>query len=238
MKDSGLSIMQPYIFPYIGYFHLIESTDRIVFYDDVSYIKQGWINRNRILSNGKPLTFTVPLSKASSFELINNTFINKGQYAIWKIKFLKTLRQSYSRAPFFEPVFILISSILDTDYQTISELAIGSIVSVYKFLDREIRYTTSSLCSPSTVEMDKADRIIRITKDMGYRAYVNPIGGLELYDKSYFQNKGVQLGFVQSREIAYRQFGEEFIPWLSVIDLLMFNSKTSIKEILSAYEIV
>jgi len=238
MKDSSLSIMQPYIFPYIGYFHLIESTDQIVFYDDVSYIKQGWINRNRILSNGKPLTFTIPLSKASSFELISNTFINKDIYAIWKTKFLKTLKQSYSRAPFFEPVFTLISSVLDADYESVSDLAISSVALVYKFLDREIRYTTSSICSPSTTGLDKADRIIKITRDMGYDSYVNPVGGQELYDKSYFQDRGVQLGFVQSREIEYRQFGDEFVPWLSIIDLLMFNSKTSMEEILSAYEII
>src|SRR4051812_42347879 len=102
-----LAIMQPYIFPYIGYFQLIAAVDAFVIYDDVNYIKQGWINRNRILFNGKDLLFTVPLENASSFKKINEVSVHKHLYEGWKVKFGKSLRATYFKAPYFNEIISL-----------------------------------------------------------------------------------------------------------------------------------
>jgi hypothetical protein len=233
-----LSIMQPYIFPYVGYFHLIEATDKIVFYDDVNFIKSGWINRNRILINGKDSLFSIPLLKASSFKLINKTEPHPSLFPTWKRKFIKTIEQNYSKAPFYDDTCNLIESVLDLHYENIADLAINSIISVYEYLGKEIKWTKSSACSPTTKGMDKADRIIQIAKDMGYRKYVNAIGGQELYDKECFNNQGVHLNFVQSQYIEYKQFNDDFVPWLSIIDILMFNNKKAIIDQFSAHNIV
>ena len=127
--------MQPYIFPYIGYFQLINAVDKFVFYDDVNFIKQGWINRNRILLNGAGHMFTIPLADASSFKKINEVCIHKKLFQSWKNKFYKTISLSYSKAPFFHQTYTLIESILDRDFDTVSGLAIYAVNKVCVALD-------------------------------------------------------------------------------------------------------
>jgi len=231
-----LSIMQPYVFPYIGYFHLIEASDKIVFYDDVTYIKQGWINRNRILLQDKDFLFTIPLENASSFRLILETKPLSGDK--YQEKFLGLIRSVYRKAPYYSEVYKLIESVIIQEHDNVADLAISSITAVYDYLGKEIKWTKSSTCSPQTRGMGKADRLIQITKDLGYRKYVNPIGGLELYDRGYFNSQGVELNFIQSREVPYKQFNDQFVPWLSILDILMFNDITEINKQFSAYDII
>jgi len=104
--------MQPYFFPYIGYFQLVAAVNKFVIYDDVNFIKRGWINRNNVLINKKSNLFTVPLIKASQNTLINDTKINLKFYNIWKVKFLRSLEQSYKKAPYFTEVYNLIKNVL------------------------------------------------------------------------------------------------------------------------------
>ncbi|MBC2694524.1 MAG: WbqC family protein [Desulfobacteraceae bacterium] len=146
MKNGYVAIMQPYLFPYIGYFHLIEASSIFVFYDDVYYIKSGWINRNRILNQDRDCLFTVPISKVSSNKLINETLpiLDKK----WKKKFYKKLIQNYKKAPFFSDVCEVITSVFEKKYTDITDLAIESILAVYMYLGIEFNYTKSSICSP------------------------------------------------------------------------------------------
>lgn len=235
MKDGYVAIMQPYIFPYIGYFHLIECSSIFVFYDDVHYIKKGWINRNRILMNNNPFLFTVPVAKASQNKLICETvpaFDSK-----WKNKFYRQLTHTYKRAPFFYDIIELISSVFEKKYSDVSDLSIESILAVYSYLGTPIDYTKSSVTSPNTRGMGKADRLIEITKELGYEAYVNAPGGRKLYTKDYFLTKGVTLAYVNSKQIEYKQKSNKFVPSLSIIDVLMFNDKERVLEFFSAYSI-
>ena len=100
--------------------------------------------------------------------------------------------------------------------------SIKSITSVYQYLDKDIKWTKSSIASPETKGMEKADRLIQINKNLGYQSYINAIGGQELYIKEYFNSKGIKLNFVKSQKVEYRQFDNDFVPWLSIIDILMF----------------
>src|SRR5690554_5438915 len=122
-----IAVMQPYLFPYIGYFQLIQAVDKFVFYDDVNFIKKGWINRNRILINNKDLSFSVPLNKVSQNKTINETFLNLDTFEEWKEKFIKTIGQNYKKAPYFDGVSEVINNILNTKCNTISDLAIESV---------------------------------------------------------------------------------------------------------------
>lgn len=227
--------MQPYFMPYIGYFHLIESTDKIVFYDDVNYVKRGWINRNRILINKSDFIFTIPVEKASQNKLINE--IKPIISSDFTNKFLAQIETAYKKAPYYNGVVEILKDVLSEQYINVADLAIESIISVYKYLDKDIKWTKSSISSPETKGMDKADRLIQITKNLGYYNYCNAIGGQELYQKEYFKNKGINLNFVQSQKIEYKQFNNEFVPWLSVIDVMMFNSKVEIRKMLNEYEL-
>ena len=229
--------MQPYIFPYIGYFQLINSVDRFVVYDDVTFIKQGWINRNNILLNGKPHLFSVPLKNASSFTLIRNIELNHNLYKSWKEKFLKTLVQSYKKAPNYEQVFGLISGVLNKECITISELAVNSIVSTCNYLNIPTEFVLTA-AGYDNDGLKAKDRVIDICKREHAGAYINPIGGMELYDKADFEQNGLQLNFIKSLPLKYPQNTDEFVPWLSIIDIMMFNDKEQIGLFLKNYELV
>jgi len=228
-----IAIMQPYIFPYIGYFHLITSSCLFVFYDDVNYITRGWINRNRILINNADSLFTVPVSKASQNQLINSTCPAIDD--AWRRKFCRTITHAYRKAPYFSKAEPVVSEVFLADYNSIADLAINSIINVYNYLNIPFRYTRSSICAPDTMGMDKADRLITITKREGFARYVNAPGGIKLYDKQYFARRNVELSFVKSQSIHYKQFADYFVPALSIIDVLMFNSPQDVVKMFGRY---
>jgi WbqC-like protein family/Acetyltransferase (GNAT) family len=233
--QKRMAIMQPYLFPYIGYFHLIAASHRYVFYDDVNFITRGWINRNRILVDGKDYLFTVPVSKASQNRLIMETPIAIDK--AWKDKFARTIAQAYRRAPYFEAVAPLVTEVFAPDHASIGDLAINSITSVCQYLGIEFNWTRSSVCSPHTKGIDRADRLIEIVKSEGYHRYVNAPGGMELYTKEYFKAHDVELGFVESKPVEYTQFSNTFVPALSIIDVLMFNDPSTIRALFKKYAI-
>jgi hypothetical protein len=232
-----IAVMQPYLFPYIVYFQMIKAVDVFVFYDDVNFIKQGWINRNRILTNNKDFMFTVPLKKANPFYLIKDTLLNEKFYDKWNEKFQMTVRQNYKKAPYFDEVSELINNVLNTKCTSISELAIVSIVAVSKYLElKTIFYSSSNRFKNK--DLERQDRLLDICKKENAKHYINALGGQELYNKESFEEKGIELSFIKTIPIEYKQFSNEFIPWLSIIDVLMFNSVENIKVMLDKYELV
>lgn len=235
-KDKNIAIMQPYFFPYIGYFQLVNAVDVFVFYDDVNFIKKGWISRNNFLIGGKAKLFSVPLSSVSQ-----NKLINEVELAIddkWKQRFFKTLALNYKKAPHYEAVVELIKRVLEAPNKTISDLAIASVKQVAAYLDILTDFETSSIRYANSRGLEKADRLIAITKENGSLNYINPIGGKELYQKEYFDNQSVKLSFIKSQLISYRQFDNEFVQGLSIVDVLMFNNKECVKNQLKNYELV
>lgn len=233
--SQRLSVMQPYVFPYIGYFHLIEASTEIIFYDDVNYIKGGWINRNRILLGGQDLMVTVPLKDASSFRTIAETMTN--MKPTFRVKLAKQLAAAYAKAPFYEAVSQMVLNVFDRENGSVADLAIDSILAVYSYLGLPIKWSKSSQEWPETKSMQRADRLIFMTQQLGYSSYVNPLGGSELYQKEYFSERGVSLSFVQSEQLSYKQFDNQFVPWLSIIDVLMFNDVATVRQWFSKYRI-
>ena len=233
-----LAIMQPYLFPYIGYFQLVAAVNKFVIYDDVNFIKGGWINRNNILINKKSNLFTVPLNKASSNTLINETTINLKFYNIWKVKFLRSIEQSYKKSPYFTDVYNLIENVLEiNENDLISELAVNSIKNVcdYLQLDTEICETSENYNNKIKSGQERVLDICGIEKASHY---INPIGGIELYSKNTFKENGIVLNFIKSKPIIYSQFDNDFSPWLSIIDVLMFNSISEVNTMVNQYELV
>ena len=227
--------MQPYIFPYIGYFQLINAVDKFVFYDDVNFIKQGWINRNKILVSGKEFLFTVPIQNISSNRKINETEISLHQFDKWQKKFLKTLNSSYTKAPHYDEVMSLIQNVFNEEQNNISSLAINSIRIVCDYLHIGTKFKLSSEKYSDSQGMVKADRLIDICKKNNSTEYLNPIGGMEIYTKEDFAEKGIDLKFLATNKTEYKQFGNDFIPNLSIIDVMMFNSVEEIRKMLDEY---
>ncbi len=229
------AIMQPYVFPYIGYFQLIDASDLFVFYDDVHFIKKGWINRNRILLNGRDHLFTVPVADASQNRRINETHLSIDEK--WRSAFYKTMTQAYRKAPYFSKVMDQILPIFHAEYESVADMAINSIASVYDYLGMKHSFAKSSVCAPATRELNKSDRLIEITKRHGYKGYVNAASGRHLYSTDYFKTQGVELSYIKSEPIQYTQLADEFVPGLSIIDAMMFNDAETLKTFFGQYSI-
>jgi len=232
-----VAIMQPYVFPYIGYYQLIYAVDKLIIYDDVTYIKQGWINRNNILINKQPYLFTIPLINPSSSKLIYDTEINLSLYKSWRKKFLKSLEQNYKHAPFFEIIYPKMLDTFNYDFKYIKELAEHSLILVMNYLNLEVNWTIAS-SSYNNKFLRGKDRVIDICKQENATIYINPIGGIELYDKKDFNKEGINLQFLKSKRIEYDQENKNFVPNLSIIDILMFNSPKTIHSFLKEYILI
>jgi hypothetical protein len=228
-----IAVMQPYFFPYIGYFQLVQAVDLFVFYDDVNFIKGGWINRNRILINNQPSYVTIPLKGASP-----NKLICEIEFIDSKIKFLKSIKIAYSKAPFFELVYPLIEEIFMIDSLSISDLAIKSITKISEYLGINTKFEVSSKSYWETKKTERSERLISICKKNNIQNYINPLGGSELYNKHYFLSKGISLSFLKSYISKYKQYNEDFIEGLSIIDVMMFNNPKEILKMVEAFELV
>ena len=232
-----LAVMQPYVFPYIGYFQLVNAVDIFVFYDDVNYMKKGWINRNRILVNNQDFIFSIPLNKVSQNNTIKETLISSENFEILKLKFLQTIESNYKKAPFYNEVSSIIRNIFSKNYYSISELAIESVIIISNYLKLRTTFIISSKRYDNQYLL-RQDRLIDICRKESATHYINAIGGQELYKKEEFMQEGIQLDFIKSLSIEYKQFTNDFIPWLSIIDVLMFNDIDTVKLMLNKYELI
>jgi hypothetical protein len=229
-----LAIMQPYFFPYIGYFQLINAADKFVIYDDVNFIKQGWVNRNALYGKSAPVRITIPLINASSNRLINEIEIDYRK--AWAKKLIRTVEQTYSKAPYFNQVFPMVKQVLENNQLLISDLAKQSIVLSSEYLGFKTEFiTTSSIYNNK--HLSGVDRVLDICAKENATDYINSIGGRALYDKDTFSNHNLDLSFLASCAKPYKQYSQVFQPSLSIIDIMMFNSKEEIAEMLSQFRL-
>lgn len=231
-----VAIMQPYVFPYLGYFQLIHSVDTFIFYDDVNFIKRGWVNRNRILVNGNEYLFTVPCIKPSQNRWINETLVDYQNPELKKAS--TTFHQSYKKAPNYEVIAPLFDSFFSPQLADIASLAIHSVISVCEYLDIKKDFKVSSEQNYANNSLERADRLIDITKKEGSHQYVNAIGGMEIYNKEYFQSKGVSLQFLKPKLKTYKQATSTFVAGLSIVDLLMYLPKDEVMSHISDYDLI
>ena len=231
-----IAIMQPYLFPYFGYFQLINSVDKFIIYDDVNFIKQGWINRNRILINGVVSYFTIPVKDISSFNKINNTFVC--DFPRFKKKFIKQIEQNYCKSENFDVGIQYVKNVLEYDGEYISELAIRSVLELTKTIGLERKFFTSSKTFKNKESLERADRIISIVKELGATDYINSEGGKQLYKKEQFKEYDVNLHFLKPQLLSYPQIhNDTFQPGLSIIDVIMNNSIKKVSDLITHYQL-
>jgi hypothetical protein len=231
----AVAIMQPYFFPYLGYFQLIQAVDHFVLYDDVMFIKKGWINRNRILMQGNDYMFTIPLEKQSQNKSIRAS--NVAWETGFSAKFILQLRSAYKKAPHVEAVIQLIEEVLTEKPLNLADLAGNSLQATWNYLGLRKQFYMSS-CLPVSSELGRAERLIEITKHLEDTVYINATNGKELYDKPTFAKEGVELQFIQSDLPRYSQGNNaEFLPGLSIIDVLMWNDIAEVRDMLRCYRL-
>ena len=224
-----LAVMQPYLFPYIGYWQLINAVDEFVIYDDVNFISRGWINRNNILVDGESKMITLALSKASINKRINE--IDIASELGTKEAFLKKIVNAYRKAPFFGTVFPLLEKIILNSENNISKYILTSIQTICSYLEISTKILVSSEI-PKDNNLRGDDKIVHICEILGAETYINPYGGMAIYDEEKFEKKNIKLFFIKAdlERICYKQFDTPFVNGLSIIDILMFNSSVKIKE--------
>jgi len=227
-----LGIMQPYFLPYIGYFQLIKAVDKYVIADDMNYIKQGWINRNNFLLNGQPFMFHLPLINASINKRINEIHVVENQS-----KLLKTIEVNYRKSPHFNQVFPMIEDIIRHEDKNLARYVGNSIIKIagYLQIDTEFIYNSDHECEQT---LKGQERLISNCLIYGAKTYINAIGGTELYDKEAFKKVGIDLLFLKTQPIEYKQLKNLFVPNLSILDVLMFNSVEQVSDLLMKYDLI
>lgn len=231
-----LGIMQPYFFPYLGYYQYMAATDRFVIYDDVQFIMRGWINRNRILVQGNEHMFTVPLTNASPNRSIRDVLISHDQK--WREPLKRTLHMAYSRAPHFDECMDIIMPVIESDTSSISMLATESLAAVIRELNIDTEIVPSSTVYENS-GLDRTERLIDICIREGATACVVPIGGASMYPKDVFMERGITLHYLSPRLVEYGQYGTSaFVPSLSIIDPLMRSGLERTADMIRQGELV
>ena len=230
-----VAIMQPYFFPYIGYFQLIAAVDLFVIYDNIKYTKKGWINRNRFLRNGTEAVFTVPLRKDSDFLDVKDRAV-AGDFD--RGRMVNQLREAYRRAPHFDEAFPVVENSIMSPKENLFEYIRGSIIEVCRYLDIGTRIVPASSLAIDPA-LKAQDKVLALCKAAGASVYVNAIGGQKLYSREAFSAQAVELRFLRSEAITYPQLGDPFVPGLSIIDVMVFNPVARIREFLDVgYELI
>ncbi len=230
-----LGLMQPYFLPYIGYFQLINAVDTFIIHDDVQWIKNGWINRNRILVNGEDRFMTLPLLKDSSLLNINQRFL-AADINSQKNKLLRQIQESYRKAPYFDAAFALFNRCMSCEEQNISMFVTHAIREYCTYLSIRTPIIFSSSLQKNN-SLKAQERVIEINRVLGSENYINPSGGAALYDRVAFSRANINLQFLRTQEIDYPQFNHTHVPFLSILDVTMFNSPEQLSRLLQAYEL-
>lgn len=231
-----IAIMQPYFFPYIGYFQLINSVDEFIVYDNIKFTKKGWIHRNRILQNNKDEYISLQLKNASDFLFINDREL-ADSFEDEKLKILRRISSAYSKAPYFNNVFPVLDQIIMFEEKNLFRYIFNSIKVVCEYLTIKTKFIISSEININH-NLKAQEKVIALVKASNANQYINAIGGIELYAKNEFALNNINLNFIKTNDIKYKQFNEDFIPYLSIIDVLMFNSKNEISEMLNKFELI
>lgn len=237
-KGGVIMIMggnQPYFMPYIGYWQLINAVDVFIISDDYNYIEGGWIARNRILENGHPRYYNIEISHASSNKNINELYLSMEKFD--REKKLMQLRNLYRRAPFFDEGFALMQKIFGCEEMNLAKFLEQSIKDVCDYLEIKTEFVKSSTI-PNNCNLKREYKIYDQCRYVGADVYINAIGGQKLYTFEQFKQQDIRLGFIHTEDIQYKQLWYDFVPDLSIIDVIMFNSRQEIKKMLQQYTIL
>lgn len=230
-----LAIMQPYLLPYIGYFQLIAAVDVFLIYDNIKYTKKGWINRNRMLLNGTDAMFSVSLKKDSdSLDVVERELSADFN----REKLLNQFKGAYASAPYFTQTFPLLEQIVHNKENNLFRFIQHSIIDLCEHLDINTEIRVSSQIDINH-DLKSQDKVLALCEATGASTYYNAIGGMELYSADDFRSRGIDLRFIKSKPFTYTQLGNEFVPWLSIADVLMFNPLDTVREcIFNNYELI
>ena len=230
-----LSVMQPYFLPYIGYWQLIAASDIFIVYDNIKYTKKGWINRNRLLREGKDALFTIPLKSAS-----DSLNVSQREVAVDfnPLHVLNQFREAYHSAPQYSVVMPLLQKIMWFESANLFHFIYHSIDLIGGYLGLQQTQIVHSSPAPIDHSLKGQDKVIALCEAVDADEYLNAQGGVELYSVEAFAERGIDLQFIRPKTIEYPQLGKPFVPWLSIVDVLRFNSREEAQRLVhTEYEL-
>lgn len=233
-QSKTVAVMQPYFLPYVGYWQLFTAADTFVLLDDAAFITRGWIHRNRILVNGEPHLFTVPLAGISQNVAIRA--MERADVDVWPKKFLKTLSQNYGKAPYYAETMRALEPIILCREQNLLHFILHSFGAMKTLLGIATPHVLASELHDNFA-LKGQDRIVDICVREQAARYVNLPGGVELYDAAAFEKHGIALQFLAPLRTEYPQRAAEFVPWLSIIDILMHAGCDRTRSMLRDYSL-
>ncbi len=225
-----LAVMQPYFFPYLGYFQLIANVDVFVVYDDVKYTKRGWINRNRILLNNQIKTISLPIAKASDYKLILERQLAE-HWPKQKLKILSQLKQQYQKSPYFEDVMVVVSKVLNYDTNSLFEFNFNLLKSMCDLLEVNTQIISSSSVE-NTSHLKAENKLYSLCAALNADVYINPVGGQSLYSKHAFQERSIELQFIEMDTANILSKLPEEQRSLSILHILFSLGVTKTKQLL------
>jgi hypothetical protein len=233
-----LAIMQPYFLPYIGYFQLINAVDEFILFDTPQFIRHGWIERNRILNQkGEPIYVKVPLKKHNRGTPIKDIIVNNSEN--WKEKILAQLVTYKKKAPHYWKVIALIKTIFEFESDSIVEINHNALLKVCEYLKID---TPISIWSKMDIEIDPVNApdewALNICKALNADIYYNPVGGASFFDKNKYERAGIEIKFLEMIPNPYKQFSNHFVPFLSIIDVMMFCEPGEINNSLNTFNFI
>jgi hypothetical protein len=233
--QCSVAVMQPYFFPYLGYLQLLAYVDVFVVYDDTQYVKQSWINRNRILEHGAAAYLTLPVDRRSHNELICEKHLHEPRRH--ERKALERIRHAYHFAPHLDAVSAFLEPLFPGAGETVASFNVRALRALHAFLGLSTRLVVASERAYPRAPTAQ-ERVIQICLEEGGTRYVNPIRArsLGLYDQAAFRAAGLELSFLATNaDVRYDQNGGPFVSDLSVIDILMFNTPAETLELLDRF---
>lgn len=235
MKTVG--IMQPYFLPYIGYFQLMNAVDEFVVYDTIEFTRKGWIHRNRMLQNAKDDYFTLPIKKDSDYLNINKRYL-AAAFADDKNRMLRKIEANYRKAPEFNSFYPVVMEIFCCDQENLFDFIYNSLSVIKRYLGISTPLLKSSELPAYIGDLKAQEKVLEICEDRKASRYINAIGGQSLYNKADFAAKCIELKFIESNPVIYKQFSNEFVSWLSILDVLMFNSVEQTQKYLNEFKLI
>lgn len=232
--QKKIAIMQPYFLPYIGYWQLIALADEFVIYDTIQYTKKGWINRNRFLQNGSDVMFSLPLRKDSDYLDVKDRYLSE---TFDREKLIRQFEGAYKKAPFFNDNFPVIEDIIRCDADNLFAYIFNGVQKICAFLEITTPIIKSSDIKSGFEDEKGQDKVINICKALNATDYINPVGGVDLYDKDDFAAKGLHLSFIKARVLDYETFnGAKALPHMSILDIMMFNDRAQVQNYLKEFD--
>lgn len=236
MNQKKVAIMQPYLLPYLGYFQLISSVDIFVIYDSIQYTKKGWFNRNNFLMNASSKQFTIPIKKDSDYLNVSERELAENANNENK-KILNQIYSSYRKAPHFLAVYEMLERVLNFKEKNLFHFLKNSIDEVVDYIGIDTKVVVSSKIE-SDHSLKAQERVIGICKDLKANHYINPEGGVSLYDKKVFETEKIELSFLCMNSITYPQFNHDFVGKMSILDVLMFNDLEKTRMLLNEFKLI